>query len=76
MYTQISKQTAGLGEEQRLREQIELLESRLRVMGLDGDCAYERAMSSLYQRLLEELRTRLAMCSRQVPFEYSGVLAR
>ena len=35
-----------------LREEITLLERRIRLMGEDGDCAYERAMSVLYQRMV------------------------
>ena len=38
----------------QLREEITLLERRIRRMGEDGDCAYERAMSTLYQRMVAE----------------------
>ena len=38
----------------QLREEITLLERRIRLMGEDGDCAYERAMSTLYQRMVAE----------------------
>jgi hypothetical protein len=42
-----------------LRQEIALLEARLRSMGGDGDCAYERAMSLLYVAMVEERRRRL-----------------
>ena len=45
--------------EQELVEQIDLLERRLRHLGLDGDCAYERAISKLYQALVKKHRNRL-----------------
>ena len=35
----------------QLREEITLLERRIRLMGEDGDCAYERAMSTLYRKI-------------------------
>ena len=38
----------------QLREEITLLERRIRLMGEDGDCAYERAMSTLDQRMVAE----------------------
>lgn len=61
MYTEIEMQEDAVGSpEKRLREEIEMLEGRLRAMGVGGDCAYERAMSSLYQRLLEDLKIKLA----------------
>jgi hypothetical protein len=44
----------------QLLEEIATLESRLEDMGLDGDCAYERAMSRLYEDMVEELKRRLA----------------
>ncbi|WP_455233981.1 hypothetical protein [Thiogranum longum] len=43
-----------------LLEEIAVLEQRLRVMGVDGDCAYERAISKLYTRMVEERRQQLA----------------
>lgn len=42
-----------------LQAQIEALEARLISMGLDGDCAYERAMSKVYDGLLRDRRRRL-----------------
>lgn len=44
--------------EQRLLEAVDVLEGRLRYMGLDGDCAYERAMSNLSHELLEDRKKR------------------
>ena len=46
--------------EDALRSEIDLLEARLVSMGLDGDCAYERAMSRVYDRLLKERKRQLA----------------
>lgn len=43
-----------------LAEEIELLEARLKTMGMDGDCAYERALSKVYDSLLIERRRKLA----------------
>ena len=44
----------------QLMEEIRLLERRLRLMGGDGDCAYERAISTLYQSMVAERRQQLA----------------
>ena len=43
-----------------LAEEIKLLENRLETMGLDGDCAYERALSKVYDSLLIQRRRQLA----------------
>ena len=43
-----------------LLEEISLLERRIRLMGEDGDCAYERAMSRLYQTMVADRWRRLA----------------
>ena len=45
----------------QLREEITLLERRIRLMGEDGDCAYERAMSALYQRMVAERWRKIAL---------------
>ncbi|MAT65402.1 MAG: hypothetical protein CMN57_07130 [Gammaproteobacteria bacterium] len=45
---------------QELRLEIAQLERRLRTMGLDGDCAYERALSQAYDALLVQKRRELA----------------
>ena len=52
----------AVGDDQTLQllEEIATLESRLEDMGLDGDCAYERAMSRLYADMVEERKRRLA----------------
>lgn len=42
-----------------LQQEIRMLESRLRIMGLDGDCAYERALSQVYDALLMQKRQQL-----------------
>ncbi len=43
-----------------LAEEIKLLEARLHTVGLDGDCAYERALSKVYDSLLIQRRRQLA----------------
>ena len=43
-----------------LLDEIRTLEARLAAVGLDGDCAYERALSQIYDRLLRERRDQLA----------------
>lgn len=43
-----------------LRQQIAFFEARLLEMGEQGDCAYERALSTAYQHLLQECRQELA----------------
>ena len=43
-----------------LLEEIATLENRLQIMGVDGDCAYERAISRLYQLMVEERKQQLA----------------
>lgn len=42
-----------------LQQEIRMLEKRLRTMGLDGDCAYERALSQVYDALLLQKRQQL-----------------
>jgi CII-binding regulator of phage lambda lysogenization HflD len=44
-----------------LREEITLLERRIRLMGEDGDCAYERAMSTLYRKMVAERWQKIAL---------------
>jgi hypothetical protein len=52
----------AVGEEQTLQlmEEIAALESRLEDMGMDGDCAYERAISRVYTDMVAERKRRLA----------------
>jgi hypothetical protein len=54
--------TPAVGDEQalQLQDEIATLESRLEDMGIDGDCAYERAMSRLYTDMVEDRKRRLA----------------
>jgi len=47
-------------DEQTLIEDIAYFEARLEQMGDLGDCAYERAMSRFYERLVGERRASLA----------------
>lgn len=43
-----------------LEKEIALLEARLKSVGMDGDCAYERALSKVYDSLLIQRRRQLA----------------
>lgn len=43
-----------------LRQEIAFFEGRLIEMGEAGDCAYERALSKVYQALLAERKHQLA----------------
>lgn len=43
-----------------LQEEIAVLERRLDDMGLDGDCAYERAISKVYINLLASRKQQVA----------------
>jgi hypothetical protein len=45
----------------QLLDEINALESRLAEMGMDGDCAYERAMTRLYTDLVNDRKRRLAV---------------
>ncbi len=42
------------GDGHRRSEEIAYLEARLRAMGEEGDCAYERALSRRYSELLAD----------------------
>jgi hypothetical protein len=44
----------------RLRDEIEMLERRLRELGPDGDCGYENAMIRFYERELGRRRSQLS----------------
>ena len=48
---------------QSIRTDINYFEARLGEMGYDGDCAYERAMAKLYEKLVAERRESLARIS-------------
>ena len=47
---------------QRLKEEIEILEQRLKEIGPDGDCGYEKAMIRFFR---EQIDLRLARLSAQ-----------
>ena len=44
---------------EQLAELTDYLERRLRIMGADGDCAYERALTTVYHQLLDTLHEKL-----------------
>ena len=58
--------STGLGPETgsdqtlNLLEEIAALENRLEDMGIDGDCAYERAMSRVYTDMVQDRKRQLA----------------
>jgi len=61
MYATLESQLcSGKDRAMELLEEIASLERRLHLMGMDGDCAYERAISKLYQRMVEERKQQLA----------------
>lgn len=49
----------------RLREEISYLEARLRQLGYDGDCAYERSMVRFFEQQIGVRQERLQ--STQLP---------
>ncbi len=51
----------------RLQDEITALETRLRDMGEDGDCAYERAISRLYTDMVAERKRDLAALAAVLP---------
>jgi hypothetical protein len=50
----------GSDQTLKLLEEIATLESRLEDMGIDGDCAYERAMSRVYTDMVQDRKRQLA----------------
>jgi len=65
MYTTLGAQLrSGKDRALALLEEIALLENRLHMMGMDGDCAYERAISKLYLGMVEERKQQLVALRR------------
>lgn len=60
MYSAQEKQHSLAASAQSLMEEIRRLERRVRCMGEDGDCAYERAISRLYVALVKKRKEQLA----------------
>ena len=56
--------TVGHDRALQLIEEIATLERRLDDMGIDGDCAYERAISRLYTGMVEDRKQKLAVLQR------------
>jgi len=65
MFHPTSARFAG-GEDRarQLAEEIARLEERLQDMGMDGDCAYERAMVRLYVDMVDDRRRQLVALLR------------
>ena len=55
-----SHQSDIKGQRKDLNEEAMYLEERIKQMGFEGDCAYERAMYTFYLDRLCELRTQMA----------------
>ena len=62
-----SQSRSGKDRTTALLEEIATLEHRLEEMGMDGDCAYERAISRLYHRMAEERKQLLADLNTPTP---------
>lgn len=58
----------GHDRAQQLMEEIATLQRRLDDMGLDGDCAYERAISRLYTGMVEDRKQQLTLLRRTAEF--------
>ena len=56
----MTDQEAVTAQQLWLQEEIAVLERRLDDMGMDGDCAYERAISKLYINLVASRKQQLA----------------
>lgn len=65
-----TRSTPARGHDRALRllEEIATLQRRLDDMGLDGDCAYERAISRLYTGMLEDRKQQLAALRRSARY--------
>ena len=55
-----SNQSDIKGHRKDFNEEAMYLEERIKQMGFEGDCAYERAMYTFYLDRLCELRTQMA----------------
>jgi hypothetical protein len=53
------RSSAAKEMELKLVEEISILQRRLELMGMDGDCAYEHAISRLYEAMVEERKRQL-----------------
>lgn len=60
MYSTLQKRHSSAASVQSLMEEIRRLERRLCSMGVDGDCAYERAIGRLYLVLVDKRKEQLA----------------
>ena len=54
-----SRSNSAKEMELKLVEEIAILQRRLELMGMDGDCAYEHAISRLYQAIVEVRKQQL-----------------
>ena len=56
-----SNQSDIIGHRKDLDEEAMYLEERIKQMGFEGDCAYERAMYTFYLDRLCELRSQMTV---------------
>jgi len=56
-----SNQSGIKGHRKDLNEEAVYLEERIKQMGFEGDCAYERAMYTFYLDRLCELRSQMTV---------------
>ncbi len=70
MFIEYRKSTDHIQAEKRvehLNSEIELYQSRINGMGLDGDCAYERALIKVYNDLLVQRCSELKAIHTALP---------
>jgi hypothetical protein len=54
-----SRISTAKNRELELLDEIAILQRRLELMGMEGDCAYERAISKLYQGMVKKRKQQL-----------------
>jgi hypothetical protein len=54
-----SRISTAKNRELELLDEIAILQRRLELMGMEGDCAYERAISKLYQAMVKKRKQQL-----------------
>ncbi len=70
MFIEYRKSTDHIRAKKRvehLNNEIELYQSRINGMGLDGDCAYERALIKVYNDLLVQRSSELKAMHTVLP---------
>ena len=62
-----SRISTAKNRELELLDEISILQRRLELMGMDGDCAYKRAISKLYRAMLKKREQQLTGLQVSVP---------